>query len=67
MQKEEGEPNYKVVDPPAGVTVPYLPDDAKETKIDGDEYFVVGDTYYQEFSNGGKTIYMVVENPKAAS
>ena len=48
---------------PVGSTVPYLPDDAKEKKVDGEKYFIVGDTYYRAFVSGGDTIYMVVDDP----
>jgi hypothetical protein len=62
---EEGK-NFKVVEPPVGSTVPYLPDSAKEKKIDGKKYWVVGDAYYQAFVSGGDTIYMVVKKPENA-
>lgn len=55
--------NYEVVAPPAGATVPYLPDEADEQKIDGKTYFLYDGTYYKPFANDGETIYMVVEDP----
>ncbi len=55
--------NYKVVEPPIGVTVPYLPDEAEEKSIKGKKYYVVGETYYKPFAGDGDTIYMVVESP----
>lgn len=61
--KEEGEPNYQAVKPPVGVTVPYLPEGAEEKTVDGKKYHVANGTYYQPFSNGGKTIYMVTDDP----
>ena len=56
--------NFEVVKPPVGATVPYLPDEADEEKIDGKKYFVYDGTYYRPFSSDGDTVYMVVENPK---
>jgi len=55
--------NYKVVKPPIGATVPYLPEEAKEQTIKGRKYFHDQATYYQPFSSEGETIYMVVEDP----
>jgi hypothetical protein len=55
--------NYKVVKPPIGATVPYLPEEAKEQTIKGRKYFHDKGAYYQPFSSEGETIYMVVENP----
>jgi hypothetical protein len=59
----DDEENYEVVEPPVGVTVPYLPEEAKEQTIKGKKYFISEGTYYQAFSSGGETIYMVVESP----
>ncbi len=36
---------------------------AKEKTVDGSKYYVSGDAYYQQVSNGGKNIYMVVTDP----
>lgn len=55
--------NYEVVEPPIGATVPYLPEEAEEQRINGRKYFVFEATYYQPFSSEGETIYMVVERP----
>jgi hypothetical protein len=55
--------NYEVVEPPIGATVPYLPEEAEEQRINGRKYLVFEATYYQPFSSGGETIYMVVERP----
>ena len=49
-----------------GSTVPYLPDEAKKQTIDGQQYFVFGDTYYKAFVSGEDTIYMVSEKPESA-
>lgn len=65
--KGESDSNYKVVTPPIGVTVPYKPEDAKEKTVNGSKYYVTGNSYYQAFSNGGKTIYVVVEDPTKSS
>ena len=37
--------------------------EAKEKTVDGSKYYVSGDAYYQQVSNGGKNIYMVVTDP----
>lgn len=59
----EDEENYKVVAPPTGATVPYLPDEADSETVNGKKYFVYGGTYYRPFSSEGDTVYMLVENP----
>jgi hypothetical protein len=56
----------EVVAPPVGATVPYLPDDASESTVNGKKYFVHEGTYYQPFASDGDTIYMVVEGPQEA-
>ena len=61
MTKDEQ--NYKVVKPPAGATVPYLPEEAKAETVNGKKYFVYDDVYYRPFSSDGEIIYMVFENP----
>lgn len=55
--------NYKVVKPPVGATVPYLPDEAKKKTINGKTYLVYEDTYYRPYVSDGETIYQVVDNP----
>jgi hypothetical protein len=60
----EDDHNYKVVSPPIGATVPYLPDEAKEKTINAKKYWIYEHTYYQAFVSEGDTIYMVVEDPK---
>ncbi len=62
----DDEQNYEVVQPPVGVTVPYLPDSAQEETVGGKKYLVYEDTYYRPFASDGETIYMVVENPNQA-
>ena len=59
----EGDDNYEVVTPPSGVTVPYLPEDADETTVDGKAYFVYAGTYYKPYASDGETIYIVVADP----
>ncbi|MHC5008141.1 MAG: DUF6515 family protein, partial [Planctomycetota bacterium] len=63
MPEEDDEQNYKVVAPPVGATVPYLPDEAKEETVNGTKYFAHEGTYYRPFASGSDTIYMVVEDP----
>ena len=55
--------NYQVVEPPAGVTVTYLPDEAEEKSIDGKTYLLYEGTYYRPFMSDGETIYQVAETP----
>ena len=62
----DDEQNYEVVQPPVGVTVPYLPDSAQEETVGGKKYLVYEDTYYRPFASDGETIYMVVEDPNQA-
>ena len=59
----DDEENYEAVAPPVGATVPYLPEEADETTIDGKKYFVHNSTHYRPFSSDGDTVYMVVEDP----
>jgi hypothetical protein len=54
-----------VVEPPVGVTVPYLPDEADEQRVDGKTYFLYEGTYYRPYVSDGETIYQVVEDPTA--
>jgi hypothetical protein len=63
MPEEDDDQNYKVVTPPVGATVPYLPDEAKEETVKGKKYYVHADTYYRPFASDGDTIYMVVDDP----
>ena len=67
MDMTEGDDyNYEVVAHPVGATVPYLPDEAEEGRIAGKTYYVYADTYYKPFVSDGETIYMAVEDPRAA-
>ena len=61
----EDEHNYEVVESPIGATVPYLPDEAVEKKIDGRTYRIYEGTYYRPFVSDGETIYQVSEDPTA--
>ncbi len=36
---------------------------AEAQTVDGSKCYVSGDAYYQQVSNGGKNIYMVVTDP----
>ena len=62
----ESDYNYEVAAPPVGATVPYLPDEAEERSVGGKTYFVYSETFYRPFVSDGETIYMVVEDPRAA-
>ena len=59
--------NYEVVAPPAGATVPYLPEDAEKKAVGDTTYYVQNGTYYRPFASGGDTIYMVVDDPTKQS
>ncbi len=62
--KEGGvDQNYEVVAAPVGATVPYLPEEADETTVNGKKYFAYNGTYYRPFASDGETIYMIVEDP----
>jgi len=61
----EDDHNFEVVEPPIGVTVTYLPDEAEEKIVNGTIYFVYESTYYRVFVSDGDTIYQVVEDPTA--
>ena len=67
MIEGEDKENYKVVAAPVGATVPYVPEEATKKTVNGKEYFVYNETYYQAFASGGETIFMVVEDPKKSS
>ena len=58
--------NYEVVEPPVGATVPYLPEEATETRVENKTYFTYDGTYYKPFASDGETIYMVVDDPTRA-
>ena len=63
-EEEGAEASYEVVEPPAGATVPYVPEGAVEKKVDGETYFVAGTTYYKAFYSGSDVVYMVTANPE---
>ena len=63
----DDEQNYQLVDAPVGASVPYLPEDAVETTVNGKTYFVYDDVYYQAFSSEDETVYMVVDQPSATT
>lgn len=52
---------YEVVEPPLNATVQRLPSNANVTVIDGQKYYQVGGTFYQEeIADNGKISYRVV-------
>ena len=52
---------YQVVEPPLNATVNKLPSSAKATVIDGQKYYQIGGTFYQEEINeNNKLVYRVV-------
>ena len=55
---------YRVVAPPIGATVNYLPSGAKSVVIDGVTYYELDDTWYRRFfDSSGQVIYQVVSSP----
>jgi hypothetical protein len=63
----ESDTNYEVVAPPAGATVPYMPEEATRETVNDDVYYLYEGTYYRPFASGDETIYMVVEDPNGQS
>jgi hypothetical protein len=59
----ENDDNYEVVESPIGATVPYLPEEAEATTVNGKKYFIYDGSYYRPYSSDGDTVYMVVEDP----
>jgi hypothetical protein len=55
---------YRVIVPPVGATVSYLPKDAKTVVIDGVTYFVLDTIWYRRyFDVTGAVAYKVVKSP----
>ena len=63
MAEDDEDENFKVVAPPIGATVPYLPEEATQKTVKGKKYHLHEGTYYRPFASEGETIYMVVEDP----
>jgi hypothetical protein len=55
--------DYVVVQPPIGATVPYVPDGNQKKEVNGIQYYVYADIYYQAKSDDGDIVYEVVEHP----
>ena len=52
---------YEVTQPPLGATIKHLPDGAKETSINGQQYYELGGTFYQGvYNTKNKLQYVVV-------
>lgn len=51
---------YEVTQPPLGATVKHLPDGAKETTINGQQYYEIGGTFYQASYNAKNKLQYVV-------
>ena len=64
---ESDDPNYEVVPPPVGATVPYLPETATKKVIDKKTYYIDDKTYYRKFASDGDVVYMVVDKPGTIS
>ncbi len=60
----DNEQSYKVVAPPEGATVPYLPDEADVETVGIKKYYVYQGTYYRPFSSEGDTVYVVLKAPR---
>ena len=53
--------NYKVVTPPEGIIVTYLPDDAKTEYVGGTRYHVYAGVYYAPVLRGDTIVYRVIQ------
>lgn len=58
---------YKVVAPPAGAMVTWLPQGAVQNVINNTQYYVYNDVYYHPFYSGSYVVYEVVKNPNAST
>ncbi|WP_291909928.1 DUF6515 family protein [Chitinophaga sp. CB10] len=58
--RSDDQQGYKVVDAPTGALVPNLPDGAQEVTVDGNVYYDVNGTYYQEVMTDNGRRYKVV-------
>ena len=56
---------YQVVAPPIGIEVDQIPRTAEMVKVEGQQYFVYHDIYYQAFYSGSGVVYKVVEDPNS--
>ncbi len=63
---EDDDQTYEVVAPPVGASVPYVPEEASEATVAGKKYFVYDGTYYRPYASEDDTVYVVVEDPRAA-
>ena len=51
---------YRVIVPPAGALVDELPDDNEKIRIDGEVYYNVDDTIYEQVRIDGQKYYEVI-------
>ncbi|MBV7532971.1 DUF6515 family protein [Chitinophaga sp. sic0106] len=58
--RSNNQQGYDVVDAPTGAMVPNLPDGAQEVTVDGNVYYDVNGTYYQEVMTDSGRRYKVV-------
>lgn len=63
---EDDDQTYEVVAPPVGASVPYVPEEAGEVTVAGKKYFVYDGTFYRPYASEDDTVYVVVEDPRAA-
>jgi hypothetical protein len=59
------ESGYQVVAPPIGIEVKDLPPAAEMVKVNGQQYFVYNDIYYQALYGGSGIVYKVVADPNS--
>lgn len=59
------EGGYQIMAPPIGAEVPQIPRDAEMVKVNGQQYFVYHDIYYQAVYAGSGVVYKVVEVPSS--
>ncbi|CAL1520459.1 hypothetical protein MMC2321_04224 [Chitinophaga sp. MM2321] len=63
--ESDNDNGYKVVEPPMDAAVPDLPDGAQEIQVNGNTYYEVNGTYYQEImTDNGRRFKVVGENGK---
>jgi hypothetical protein len=60
---DESDPTFEVVAPPVGATVTDLPEGAEKKTVNGADYFVYAETWYQPFYSGSTAVFVVVEKP----
>jgi hypothetical protein len=63
VEEPQGAPDPR---PTPGSTVDSLPAGARQTTVDGEDYYVLDDSYYKRFDADGESVYLVVGDPTEA-